>query len=64
MSKGVANKRYTPEFKQLVVETLREEGLSLSKTMRRFHINCLGIIKGWERIYLAEGSEGLAAERR
>ncbi|OUN36956.1 transposase, partial [Anaerotignum lactatifermentans] len=37
MPKGVPNKRYTPEFKQLVVETMREEGLSLSETMRRFN---------------------------
>lgn len=64
MPKGIANKRYTPEFKQLVVETMRAEGLSLSETMRRFQINCLGIIKRWERIYLEEGPEGLAVERR
>ena len=64
MPKGVPNKRYTPEFKQLVVETMREEGLSLSETMRRFNINCLGIIKRWERIYLEEGPESLAVERR
>ena len=64
MPKGVPNKRYTPEFKQLVVETMREEGLSLSETMRRFNINCLGIIKRWERIYLEEGKEGFYIERR
>ena len=64
MPKGVANKRYTPEFKQLVVETMRAEGLSLSETARRFHINCLGIIKRWEQIYLEEGPKGLAVERR
>ena len=64
MPKGVPNKRYTPEFKQLVVETMREEGLSLSETMRRFNINCLGIIKRWERIYLEEGPEGLAENQR
>ena len=64
MPKGVPNKRYTPEFKQLVVETMREEGLSLSEAMRRFNINCLSIIKRWERIYLEEGPEGLAVERR
>ena len=64
MPKGVANKRYTSEFKQLVVETMRAEGLSLSETMRRFNINCLGIIKRWERIYLEEGPEGLAVEHR
>ncbi|HIT86395.1 MAG TPA: transposase [Candidatus Coprocola pullicola] len=64
MPKEVPNKRYTPEFKQLVVETMREEGLSLSKTMRQFDINCLGIMNRWVRIYLEEGPEGLALERR
>ena len=32
--------------------------------MRRFEINDHGIIKRWERIYLEEGPEGLAIERR
>jgi len=27
MSKGVANKRYTSEFKEEVIRTMREEGL-------------------------------------
>ena len=64
MPKGIPNKRYTPEFKQLVVETMRKERLSICETMRRFEINDHGIIKRWERIYLEEGSEGLAIERR
>ena len=55
MPKGIPNKRYTPEFKQLVVETMREEHLSMCETMRRFEINDHGIIKRWERIYLEEG---------
>ena len=29
MPKGIPNKRYTPEFKQMVVETMREEHLSV-----------------------------------
>ena len=32
--------------------------------MRRFEINDHGIIERWERIYLEEGPEGLAVERR
>ena len=64
MPKGIPNKRYTPEFKQLVVETMREERLSVREVMRRFEINDHGIIERWERIYLEEGPEGLAAERR
>ena len=64
MPKGIPNKRYTPEFKKVVVETLRSEHLSVYETMRRFSINDHGIIKRWERIYLEEGPEGLAVERR
>ena len=64
MPKGKPNKRYTPEFKQLVVETMRTEHLSVGETMRRFEINNHGIIERWERIYLEEGPEGLAIERR
>ena len=64
MPKGIPNKRYTPEFKQLVVETMRKERLSICETMRRFEINDHGIIKRWERNYLEEGPEGLAIERR
>ena len=64
MPKGIPNKRYTPEFKQLVVEAMREEHLSIRETMRRFEINDHGILKRWERIYLEEGPKGLAIERR
>ena len=64
MPKGIPNKRYTPKFKQLVVETMRKERLSICEPMRRFEINDHGIIKRWERIYLEEGPEGLAIERR
>ena len=64
MPKGIPNKRYTPEFKQLEVETMREEHLSVREVMRRFKINDHGIIERWERIYLEEGPEGLAIERR
>lgn len=54
MPKGIPNKRYTPEFKRTVVETMRAEHLSLNETMRRFEINDKGIIQRWERIYLEE----------
>ena len=64
MPKVIPNKRYTPEFKRLVVETMREEDLSVREAMRRFEINDHGIIERWERIYLEEGAEGLAIERR
>ena len=63
MPKGVPNKRYTPEFKQLVIETMREERLSYSETERRFDV-VRSRITAWERIYLEEGAEGFRIERR
>ena len=64
MPKGVPNKRYTPEFKKLVIETMQEEKLSYSEICRRFDVNSRDQIKSWERIYLEEGPEGLSVERR
>ena len=64
MPKGVPNKRYTPEFKKLVIATMQEEKLSYSETCRRFEVNSRDRIKSWERIYLEEGLEGFAVERR
>ena len=64
MPKGVPNKRYTPEFKKMVVETMEKEQLSIYATMQEFGINDHKIIERWERIYLEEGPEGLAIERR
>ena len=64
MTKGIGNKRYTPEFKKIVVETMREEGLSYKETRLRFEIAGEDRVRNWERIYLEEGPEGLAVERR
>ena len=64
MPKGVPNKRYTPEFKRMVVETMKKEHLSIYAVMQEFGINDHKIIERWERIYLAEGPEGFAIERR
>jgi len=64
MPKGVPNKRYTPEFKQRVVETMLSEGLSYKETSRRFEINSHGRVQSWERIYLEEGPKGFTIERR
>ena len=63
MPKGIPNKRYTPEFKQLVIDTMREERLSYSETERRFDVS-RSRITSWERIYLEEGAEGFRVERR
>ena len=64
MPKGVPNKRYTPEFKKLVIETMRQEGLSYSETARRFDVCNHHRIQNWERIYLIEGPEGFEVEHR
>ena len=64
MTKGIPNKRYTPEFKKMVVETMMEEKLSYRETARRFDVSSDTRIKDWERIYLTEGADGFAVERR
>ena len=64
MPKGVPNNRYTPEFKRIVIEAMMEEKLSYSETARRFEVNDHHRIQDWERIYLEEGPEGFAIERR
>ena len=64
MPKGIPNKRYTPEFKKLVVETMQKEKLSYRETARQFEIGDHRRIQDWERIYLTEGPEGFSIERR
>ena len=64
ISRGKPNKRYTPEFKKLVVETMMEERLSYCETARRFEVSSATQVRNWKRIYLSEGSEALAIERR
>ena len=64
MPKGIPNKRYRPEFKKLVVETMQKEKLSYRETARRFDVSSDTRIRDWERIYLTEGPEGFSIERR
>ena len=64
MPKGKPNKRYTPEFKIKVVETMHREKLSYRETARQFDICDHDRVAAWERIYLEEGAEGLYIERR
>ena len=64
MSKGKPYRRYTPEFKVMVIETMRKEKLSHKEAARRFKINAHSAVAKWERIYLEEGKEGLYIERR
>ena len=63
MPKEGPNKKYTGEFKQMVVETMRNEKLSCVETAKRFGI-AHQRVWAWERIYLTEGAEGLHIERR
>ena len=57
MPKGVPNKRYAPEFKKLIVETMRKEKLSYRQTARRFEIRDSKRIAAWEQIYLTGSPE-------
>ena len=64
MPKGMPNKRYTGEFKQIVVETMMREKLSYKEAARQFEVGDDKRVAAWERIYLEEGPEGLYIERR
>ena len=39
MPTGKRNKRYAPEFKQMVIETMQKEKLSYRETARQFEVN-------------------------
>lgn len=64
MPKGVLNKKYSGKFKQMVVEDLRNNGLSYREASKKYEIPSHKQILIWERIYLQEGAEGLYIERR
>ena len=64
MPRGVPNKHYTGEFKQMVVETMMQEKLSYKEAARQFEVSSDTVVAKWERIYLMEGPEGLYIERR
>ena len=64
MPKGIPNKKYTSEFKTLVVETMQREKLSYREAARQFDVSTDTRIAAWESIYLAEGSDGFQIERR
>ena len=64
MPKGIPNKRYTSDFKVMVVEAVEKEGLSYCEAARRFEVGDDKRVAAWEGIYLTEGPEGLGVERR
>ena len=61
MPKGTS---FSGEFKQQVVEDVRNNHLSYKEAMRKYGIRGKMSIQLWERIYLEEGAEGLYIERR
>ena len=61
MPKGIP---YSGEFKQKVIEAMREGNLSFKETRRRFGIRGHHAIQDWERTYLTEGVAGLYVDRR
>jgi transposase-like protein len=63
MPQGKSNKKYTPEFKIKVIETMHKEGLSYKEAERQFDLPH-NRASSWERIYLEEGAERLYVERR
>lgn len=63
MPKGVPDQKYTGEFKQQVVETMRDQKLGYNETAKQFGIRHKRV-QDWERIYLEQGPEGLYAGRR
>jgi len=64
MPKGIPNKRYTTEFKQLVVETMQKEKLNYCEAARQFEVSENKRVVAWERIYPTEGPEGFSVEQR
>ena len=63
MPRGKPNKRYTGEFKQQVIEDMRQNRLAHKETARKYGISD-SRVRNWERIYLEEGAAGLYIERR
>ena len=63
---GLERKPYvhTGQFKQSVVEDMRENGLSCREAAAKHNVGVHSTVSKWERIYLEEGPEGLYEERR
>lgn len=62
MPKGKPNKRYTPEFKIKVVETMHREKLSYRETARQFDISN-SRVTAWDRSVLHRSLKGRDMER-
>ena len=55
---------YSAEFKQQVIEDMRENGLSFRQTAVKYNIGCHISIQKWERVYMETGVDGLRIENR
>lgn len=54
MPKGKSNKKYTPELKIMVVETMHREGVSHKEAERQFDLPH-GRAAAWERQFIIKG---------
>ena len=55
MPKRKPNKKYTPDFKIMVVERMEKEGMSHKEAKREYGLPH-GRAAAWERIHLEEGA--------
>jgi len=64
--KGLEKKRssYSGEFKQAIVEDMRNNHLSRLETAAKYNLGNHNVVGKWERIYLEEGAAGLYIDRR
>ena len=58
------NRKYTPIFKQKVIEYKWKHSLSLNQIAAKFSIPNIGTISTWEKLYRSYGFSGLLAKKR
>ncbi|BDA09383.1 hypothetical protein MU1CBH_04110 [Megamonas funiformis] len=58
------NRKYTPIFKQKVIEYKWLHHLSLNQTAAKFSIPNTGTISTWQKLYCSYGFSGLLAKKR
>ena len=58
------NRKYTPIFKQKVIEYKWLHHLSLNQTAAKFSIPNTGTISTWEKLYRSYGFSGLLCKKR
>lgn len=63
MPKGIWEKHYTGEFKQMVIDDMCKNHLGFLEAERKYQVDHHTLAL-WEKIYLEEGREALLYERR